>query len=85
MSSPTIVGTAYAENASPATGVVAVDRLDQRERRNLDEIVVLVAIAVPPREPLGQRQEPRHEFVAGFQVARAVERSNSPAVLPGAS
>ena len=69
----------------PAVGVVAVDRLDQRERRDLDEIVVLVAIAVAPREPLGQRQEPRHEFVAGVLVARAAVALEQPGVLPGAS
>ena len=43
LSSPRIVGTANDENAVVAVGIEAVDRLQQAERRDLDEVVELLA------------------------------------------
>jgi hypothetical protein len=48
-----------ARECRPALDVVAVDRLDEPEARDLEEIVVgLSGVAVAGSEGVGQRQEP---------------------------
>ena len=53
-----------------ARRVEAVDRLQQAERRDLDEVVELLAAAlVAPRELARQRQEALHELLARGRIA----------------
>ena len=68
-----------------ARGVEAVDRLDQPERRHLDEVVErLVGAAVAPRHPPRQRQQARDELLTRGLVALAVIADEQPPVLPRA-
>ncbi len=54
-----------------APRVEAVDRLDEAERRDLDEVVErLVGALVAARELAGEREEPLGELLAGGLVAR---------------
>ena len=62
--------------------VEAVDRLQQPERRDLDQVVELLAAAlVAAGELARQRQEPRDERLARGGVALAVVAHQQPAVL----
>ena len=82
MSSPRIVGTANDENAVSRVGVEAVDRLQQAERGDLDEVVELLAAAlVAPRELARERQEALDERLARRRVAVAVVALEQPPVL----
>ena len=82
MSSPRIVGTANDENAVSRAGIEAVDRLEQAERRDLDEVVELLAAAlVAPRELARERQEALDELLARGRVALAVVADEQPPVL----
>jgi len=57
---------------APALGVEAVDRAEQPDAGDLDEVVErLGAAVVAPREAAGERQEALDEFVAGGEVAEA--------------
>jgi hypothetical protein len=54
-----------------AVGLVAVDRLDEPEAGNLQEVVERLAAAlVAPRQPAGQGQEALDENLARRRVAR---------------
>ena len=62
-----------ARELRPAAGVEAVDRLDQAEARDLEEVVErLVRVRVAQREVAGERQEPLGELLARGEVAVAV-------------
>jgi hypothetical protein len=68
-----------------ATGVEAVDRLDQAQGRHLHEVVErLVGAPVAPRHAPGQRKQALDERLAGGLVAVAVVADQQPAVLLGA-
>jgi hypothetical protein len=55
-----------------ALGVEAVDRAEQSDARDLDEVVErLGAAVVAPGEAAGERQEALDELVAGGEVAEA--------------
>ncbi len=70
MSSPRIVGTANDENAVSRDRIEAVDRLQEPERGDLDEIVEVLATAlIAPGELAGERQEALDERLAGRLVA----------------
>ena len=69
-----------------ARGVEAVDRLDQPERGDLDEVVErLVGAPVAPRHPPGQREQALDQLLAGGLVAVAVVADEQPPVLGGAA
>jgi hypothetical protein len=55
-----------------AVGVEAVDRVDEADARDLDEVVErLGAAVVAAGEPAGERQEALDELIAGGDVAEA--------------
>jgi hypothetical protein len=57
---------------APALGVEAVDRAEQPDAGDLDEVVErLGAAVVAPGEAAGERQEALDELVAGGEVAEA--------------
>ena len=65
-----------------ARGVEAVDRLQQAERRDLDQIVELLAAAlVAARELARERQEALHELLARGRVTLAVVAHEQAPVL----
>ena len=65
-----------------ARGVEAVDRLDQPERRDLDQIVErLVGAPVAARHPAREREQARDELLARGLVAVAVVAEQQPPVL----
>jgi hypothetical protein len=65
-----------------ALGVEAVDRLEQAERRHLDEVVERLAAAlVASRELAGEGQEALDEGLAGRRVAALVELHQQTPVL----
>ena len=77
LSSPRIVGTAKLENAVSRRRVEAVDRLQQPERGDLDQVVERLAAAlVAAGELAGERQEALDELLARELVAgvRALEQ-----------
>ena len=70
MSSPRIVGTAKLENAVVRRRVEAVDRLQQTERGDLDQVVERLAAAlIAARELARERQEALDELLARELVA----------------
>ena len=82
MSSPTIVGTANELNATPVLRVEAVDRLEQRQRRDLRQVVQrLTAALVAAR----QRQEPFGQLGAGDGVAGALVALEQATVIAAAA
>ena len=82
LSSPRIVGTAKEEKAVRAVRVEAVDRLQEPERGDLDEVVERLAGAVvAPRELARERQEALGERLAGRLVAVSVIALQQAAVL----
>jgi hypothetical protein len=65
-----------------ARRVESVDRLDEPERRDLDQVVErLVRAPVAARHPPGERQQPRHELLARGLVTVAVITDEQPPVL----
>ena len=77
-----MVGTANEEKALGRSGLEAVDRLQQPERGDLDQVVERLAAAlVAPGELARERQEALHERLAGGAVAVAVVALEQPAVL----
>ena len=67
-----------------ALGVEAVDRAEQRDARDLGQVVVgLGAALVAAGQAAGEREEPLEQFVARGEVAEAVVAAEQP--LPGAS
>ena len=68
-----------------ARRVEAVDRLQQAERRDLDQVVELLPAAlVAARELAGERQEARDELLARGRIALAVVADEQAPVLLGA-
>ena len=56
-----------------ARRVEAIDRLDQAERRHLDQVLErLAAVPVPTRQRMGERQEPHDELIPRGPVPFAV-------------
>ena len=85
MSSPRIVGTAKHENADLALEVEAVDRLDQAEARDLEEVVEgLLGALVAARELARERQEALDEHLAVDRVALVQVAREERAILLGA-
>ena len=65
-----------------ALGVEAIDRLEQPERRDLDQVVELLAAAlVAPCELACERQEALHELLARGRVVLAVVADQQPSIL----
>jgi len=70
LSSPTIVGVAYVVNSTSRSDVETVDRLDQPDGRDLDEVVDrLAAVAEPARQVLGEVEVHLDELVARLLIA----------------
>src|SRR5829696_5652398 len=65
-----------------AGGIEPVDGLQEAERRDLDEVVELLATAlVAARELAGERQEALHELLAGGRIVVAVVADQQAAIL----
>ncbi len=60
------------DERSTAFGLEALHRLDERERRDLDEILErLVPVAIARRETTRQRQIPLDQLVSRGRIVRA--------------
>ena len=76
-SSPRMVGEAKAVKGVPRLGVEAVDRVDEAEAGDLQEVVEgLAGAAVAQRQVLGEGQVAAHQLLAGRLVA--VARRSAP-------
>jgi hypothetical protein len=66
-------GGGVARELRPATGLEAIDGLDQAEARDLEQVVErLVGVGVAKREVAGQRQEALDELLPRDQIAVVV-------------